>query len=236
MTLVSDIINRAFRESGITPVGGTPDANEAAEALPILVSLLANHYHGEAGENFVLREVTSKGVIYEDGSISNQVKSNSELVFKLTSPLTLYLERTPDDGALLSVVDQSANFATCPVTLNAGATRIEGSSTFLCNTNNFARTWRYDASQTQWLRVTDPIASDPFPFTASEEEYFVCLLAERLNFRYGVETPDSTLRTIAEGKRKMRARHKQTQEQPVEWGLISLPSNRGIASDFSTGS
>lgn len=230
MALLSDIINAAYRESGITAVGASPTAAEQAEALTILINLISSVYQEEVGEFLVSYNVGSNGVTYgpsDDYVVDTIIPENARLKCNLSAPTTLYLPARPHDGSLLQIQDIAGNFATYNLTLNPNGRKINGGvASVVLNTNGYNTSWIF-TENSGWNSIgTLSAASDTFPFDALYTDLFSILLAMRLNPRYGADTPPTALDTVRRMKRRFSAQYKHTQEVASEDGLLYIPSRR----------
>lgn len=229
MTTLTTIINNAFRESGITAVGTTPDTNESAEALTILVNYINSLFFDELGEFLTSYNVGTNGITYgppDDQTITTVVKTNSQLQCNLTGPTTLYLPPIPSDGSLLNVLDISGNFATFPLTLNGNGRTINGAASLVLNTNASNTLFEYDDIQGRWNIVTIPaLGTDVSPFKSQFDDMLVIALAMRLNPRYGAETHPETIEYFNRLMKQFKRRYNHSEEMDSEHGLTCLPSN-----------
>lgn len=219
MTTLRQIIVDAFRESGITPVGGTPGADEHSEALRRLQNIIKQLFGNELGEQ--LRTIN-----YENISNYTNLPTNVRIVFDSEGALTLNLHKNPRDGARLAVIDNGADFATNNITLDGNGRKIELADTVTLNTNSLNREWFYRDDLGNWVRVTDLTANDESPFPAEFDDLLITLLAFRLNPRYGAETHQEMVEVLKDIRRRFRARYRQVHEVSVDDGLIILPSTR----------
>ncbi len=233
MTTLRQIIIDAFREAGIVEVGGTPDADQHAEALDRLNRIIKSVYGKEFGEDYETLNYGIEGLTNVYGQASDEsnfisstyIPSNTRLVFNLSEATTLYLHPQPRDGARLAVIDNAGNFATYALTLNANGRLIESVASVALSTDSLIREWFYRADLGQWTRVTELVADDPMPFPEEFDDFFVTVLAFRLNPRYGAETGQELVSVMQDARRKFRARYRQKREMSVEDGIVLLPSN-----------
>src|SRR3990172_3356119 len=105
MTLVSSIISSALRETNLIAIGASPTANESAEALTRLQSLVLSVLGNEQGENLSNLPLGITGIDvpsgypwYGDNLPSNTwVPLNTRLVLNLGSDVTVSLHPPPHD-------------------------------------------------------------------------------------------------------------------------------------------
>src|SRR5688500_14625294 len=104
MTTIRKIITRAFRESGVIPVGSEPEAEEFAEALDTLNSMLNTLFGHQLGEP--LEDFYSPNLNENDA-----VTANYRIVLNDTSPTTIKLEEYPAAGARVAIIDNLRDLA-----------------------------------------------------------------------------------------------------------------------------
>lgn len=233
MTTIRQLITDGFRESGLIETGGVPDADEFEEGLRKLQSMYSSLFGNELGDplsslNYGANGMNNSYAIASDYTAeidSAYVPTNYRLICNLATPATIYLDPEPRDGARLAIIDNSGNFATNPLTINANGRKIEGATSVALNTNALTRDWFYRADLGQWNRVTDLVAEDQSPLPIEFDDMLSTLLAMRLNPRYGATLDQSTVEVLERGRRTFRARYKQISEQSCEDGIVRLPSN-----------
>lgn len=230
MTLARTIISDALRESGILPLGGTPDAPAEAEGLRRISSIISSLIGGELGENLVSVSYGSNRITTEEGlradeklSIdSSYVPSNSRIVANLEEASTLFLNPSPRPGARFAVIDASGNFATRNLTVNANGRQIESAATVSLTTNGLIREWFYREDTANWALVTDMTLDTAVPFPPEFDEFLVTMLALRLNPRYGQAVPAETREALSRWRNLFRARYRQTVEVLSDTGMTPL--------------
>jgi hypothetical protein len=232
MTTALTIISDALRESGILPLGGTPDADMQEEGLRRLNVLLSSFFGSEIGEKLSSASVGINGLtnsyaVIRDSSQRIETSfapSNVRLYCNLSTAKTLFLDPSPQDGARTAVVDSSSNFSTFPLTLNANGRKIEGSSTVELNTSGDSREWFYRADLGTWLKITGLALTDPLPLPTEFEDVIIAYLTIRLNPRYGQGTSAELNETLRRIKAQFKARYTQSREMPSEPGLQIRPN------------
>lgn len=234
MTLISSIITDAFREGNVLPLAKAPSDNQAAEALRLLNALFSSIYGGEAGEtltdwplgNFG-RESPEYNLAYTDERIDHPTINRRLLVLNETAK-TVYLTLRPQDGARMGIADPFGRLASVPVTLNANGRTIEGTATLLLNTNGLFREWFYRADLGGWVRLTQKVAADEMPFPDDFDNFFITLLAMRLNPRYGRTMDEQSGIIFKADRRKFVSRYLQSMPleilDDISWPFMSMQS------------
>lgn len=200
MTLVSDIISQSLRESNLIAVGADATPAEAAEALTRLSSIVLSVLGSEIG--YVLEDwnvTNATTILRPSGFVANTasfvIPAQARLIANLSVATALNLDPQPQDGQRVSVVDAANNFATRNFTLNGNGRLIDGATSAVLATNLSRKQWVYRADQANWISVEPLSADDQMPFPEEFDDYFIIMLAARMNPRYGKPlTQESALR------------------------------------------
>lgn len=234
MTLISSIITDAYRESNILPLVKAPSAPQITEALRLLNGLFSSIYGDEAGEslqdwplgNFG-RESPAYNLEFTEYNI-NRPTINRRLIAVNEEAKTVYLTLYPQDSARMGIADPFGRLATVPVTLDANGRTIEGSPNLLLDTNGTFTEWFYRADLGDWVKLTSKVAADEMPFPADFDNFFVILLAMRINPRYGRTLDEQSLAIFRSEKRKFVARYLQSMPleilDDISWPFMSTQS------------
>ena len=233
MTTLRQIVIDAFREGGLVQIGLTPDPDEFDEGLRKLFNLIDSVYGSEIGEN--LKPVSFGSGVSGTLSAQNEDQSvlinrlgylpnNVRLLCNITTPSTIYLNPNPSDGARFGVVDVSGNFNTNGLTINANGRKIENLASLVLNTSSVNRQWFYRADLGNWQLISKLTANSEMPFPSEFDEFFITMLAMRLNPRFQAETNEETLQFLKRTKIRLKARYKQVEPISSERGLLVLPS------------
>jgi hypothetical protein len=238
MTLASSIITDAYRESNIIPMGSSPNTNQVTEALSRLNVIISSTIGNEVGD--ALDDINIGGSYDQSSFCTSYVPDNARLVLNLSSTKTLKLDPQPFAGQRLSIVDAGNNLATYPLVLDGNGRYIEGASTLTLSTSGDVRQWMYRDDTGQWVKVTSLLTTDNLPFPSKFDDYFILMLAMRLNPRYGQTMASETVETLKRSRSQLRARYhawKQVMSDLDPRGLAT-ENDRGVGfntSDFSSG-
>lgn len=231
--LVSDLIKSAYRETNLIALGVAPTTNQAAEALPLFNSIVASTMGFEAGDELV--DLSYGGDYDRSTYTSPWVPHNTRLVLNLDSATTLQLDPEPYEGQRLAFVDVGNNLATYPLTLDGNGRSIEGAATLVLNTSGSNRQWIYRADTGSWTKIQPLVAADTVPFPIEFDDYFMTMLAMRLNSRYGQALSAESLNALRRTKTILRARYRrQALDLPTDPGLVKS-SGDGSTSNFYDG-
>lgn len=236
MTLASDIISRAYRESNLTSLAGGDSAAQQTEALPLLNEQLLSSLGFEAGAE--LSDLNIGGDFDQSSYCTQWVPANARLVLNLSGAVTLKLDPQPYEGQRLAIADAGNNLATYNLTLDGNGRRIEGASSLTLDTDGDSRQWLYRADTADWVKITALAASDTMPLGQEFDGFFTTRLAMRLNPRYGQGLSQGTVAELAKVETKLRARYRKPRPvQDVPLGLMgSRRSSFGLSqADFNAG-
>lgn len=234
MTVVADIIDEAFRESGLITELEHPTPTQSERALSRLQSIVMAAYGYEVGEPLVDWLIGD----YETRYIANEWQypiANSRLLLRMTDERTIYFPLQPMNGARMKVIDVLGNLATFPVTLDGQGRLIEGASQLVLNQNSINRTWIYDAEVANWVRVEGIDIDTQMPFPVEFDDYFITTLAMALSPRYSNDVSPMTVARMQDYLGKIRSRYRQTQFTPSELGLLRLTNDRRYWLGYSFG-
>lgn len=234
MTAVKDIIQEAFEESGLLADTNHPTRTQFDKALARLQRIVDGVYDFEAGvklTDWMLGDADVERVEPSFSFVRDEIypEQNSRLIATNTTNITVYLPYQPDDGARIQIVDPQGTLATNTVTLHANGRSIESADSVAALIDG--RMWFYRADQGDWVRIADLTATGDMPFPSKFDDYFIIMLAKRLNPKYGsISHRDSDARLV-DVRRRMQATYAQSYRTPVAPGL-QTPYGR---SNFNTG-
>lgn len=231
MTLVSDIINRAYRSTNIIPLGTTPTADQTTEALDHFNTLLLSTFGNEVSDG--LTDLTVGGNYDQSEFLDQWIPNGIRLLLNLTSAKTYNLDPCPEDGQRFSVVDVAGNLATYNVTINGNGRTIEGSTTKTLNTNSVNRQWMYRADLGDWVVIASLTGADNIPFPEEFDNYFILMLALQLNPQYGQHISVEQSKLLGRSRSQLNARYAQNKEVRSDIDWRSVPSQSSLYSSFS---
>jgi hypothetical protein len=230
MTLLSDIVTTAFRESGIIPVGETPGVDEVAETVPLLANLINSVLQGEFGELLVPYNVGTSGVTYGpniDNLIDTIIPLNSRLYCNLSAPTTLYFPPTPHDGAIVSIKDVAGTFSTtAPLTLVGNGRQVAGGTSQVQNSSNYDKTWMFQTFGGWTILSTVSAGTDTVPFPTIFDDMWSIMLAMRINPRYGAQLDEQTLAHLKRLQKRFKTQYKHSEQVTSERGITRLTGYR----------
>lgn len=236
MTLVSDIIRDAYRESNLIAINADPTDAEQTEGLRLLNRLIAFTYGEDAGDelqpliigqNNISRPTDYPGYTQVPDHTDWFVPENSRLVLNLTEAQTVYLDPNPRDGARLAIMDKSGNLDTYNLTINGNGRTIASATSVTVSTASANQEYFYRADTGDWALVSPLTAEDTFPFPDEFEDLFVIGLAARINPRNGTVLDAQSSSHYGKQLKAFKARYRQRLEVGVELGLLKLTGRRG---------
>lgn len=229
MTLISTIIQDAYREGNINAIGVVPSAVQLEEGLTLLSRLRKSVLGTEAGVPLSPIIVGRNGITRPSGypwydSVPDVtdwfVPDNSQLVLNLTTAQTVYLSPEPEDGARFAFIDKSGNLATRNLTVNANGRTLGGSASTVFSTNSLDKEYFYRADEGDWKLIEPLEAADEWPYPEEFDDMFVIGLAMRLNPRYEISINPQSVEQYRRTSRMFKARYSQVREMESEQGLI----------------
>lgn len=235
MTLVTDIIHDAYRESNLISVGGQTSSAQESEALTALNRLVLAVYGNEVGEKLQSLPIGSNNISQPSGyPFYNQVPypngwvvpANTRLILNLSKAQTVYLHPLPEDGARLSINDNSNNLATFPLTVVGNGQSIGGGTSLVFNTSGVSVDYIYLADKGDWMKVSPLISTDSWPFPPEFDDMFVIGLALRLNPRYQAVLDEQSAAVYKKVSGQFKARYRQSREVGSELGIVVISSSR----------
>lgn len=239
MTLVSQIITDAYRESNLVPLVSTPNANQVTEALRRLNVLLLSTVGNEAGDG--LHEYNIEGEFTNEECLTPWVPDNARLMLNITAAKEYSLDPYPQDGQRFAIVDVAGNLDTFNVVVNGNGRRIEDAASITLDTAAIYRQWLYRSDIGNWVRIAEVTADDEMPFGVEFDDYFVTALALRVNPRYGQIMTPETNTAFNRAKSQLRSRYRTSRQMfsdlsPFNW-YADQNEHTGYANvgNFATG-
>ena len=232
MTLVSVILQDAYRETNILPLGKAWTANQTAEALRLLNNIfyaIAGNEQGENFQDFPLGNYGRQSVERIDPPFATYFSNppiNRRLLALNDAAMTVYFPVQPCDGSRMAIQDPFSRLAAFPVTVDGNGRTIEGAATQNLNTNGLDRIWFYRADKADWVRVTDKAEADEMPFPRDFDDMFMIMLALRLNPRHGRELSAESAEALKRGKQAFVNRYLQSSplaiNDDISWPFLSI--------------
>lgn len=128
----------------------------------------------------------------------------------------------------MGIADPFGRLASVPVSLDANGRTIEGTATITLDQNGMFREWFYRADLGDWVRLTEKADTDEMPFPADFDNFFITLLAIRLNPRYGRAMDEQSATIYRSERRKFVARYLQSMPleilDDISWPFMSTQS------------
>jgi hypothetical protein len=230
MTLVSQIITDAYRQSNILAIGDLPTDDQNTEGLTYINRVVKSVFGNEVGDPLMAFPIGGAGISRPAGypwygTVPDAdwfVPKNTRLMFNLTQPVDIYLHPDPDAGTRFAVSDVTGNFSTYPVTVHGNGRLIEGAQSITLNTDDLKREWFYRDDTATWERYSPLEAADTFPFPEEFDDFFITMLAIRLNPSYGVQLDAQSEAIFKRSRSQLRTRYTQDVPMRSEIALIRL--------------
>lgn len=249
MTLVSQIVEDAFREGNFVGEDNNPTPKQAREAVRRLNSLIGGLWGGDSGERLTDwplgpfgRQTSDLG--YFLPACPDRPGINRRLIAVSEAAITVYLTVEPQDGSRMGVADPFGRLAAFPVTLDGNGRPIENAATLVLNENGLNREWLYRSDLGAWVRLSGLTATDEMPFPEFFDDLFMVMLALRLAPLYQKEIAATSLLRLKEQQNQFVARYLQSQplqiDDSISWPFMSTQgydTQRAFSSmrDFNRG-
>jgi hypothetical protein len=215
MSTLSEIVQRAFRESQILDINRPPSASQEAEAVTILRGIILRNIRPAIqtiwlGNLSAIKE--QKGVILKNFTHYTPniaVPQDCYVNLLLDNATTLLLPPSPGDGSRLTFIDVVSTLATNPLTVIGNGNLIAGNPTATLATNNENTTFMFRRDLANWIPISPAslVATAQMPFTEEFDDLFVIELAMRLNPRYGKELNAVTIEVFQEIRSRFKGRY-----------------------------
>lgn len=224
MTLVSSIIDQAYRETNIIPLDTSASAAQSAAALLHLNPILLSSVGREAGDELTDLNYGGEGRFDQSSYVNEWVEDDTRLVLNLTAAATVKLDPRPYEGQRFAIVDAGNTMDTYNLTIDPNGRKIEGSpSDLVLSTEGIDRQWMYRGDKGGWVRIASLATSDEMPFPVEYDPYFIIMLAARLNPAYGQALAPETVKMLGRAKSALNARYrKKGHVAPTDVGLVDL--------------
>lgn len=242
MTLTEQIITDAFRQSNLIALGVSPTEAQKEEALRYLNRIVRSVFGNEAGESLTAFAVGDKNISRPRGypflGIENDqdwfVPTNTRLMLNLTKPQSFWLTPAPDDGARFGISDAAQNLSTYNVTLHGNGAFIDGASSVILNTNGYEGEWFYRRDLASWMKTSPLTHETVFPFPSEFDDFFITMLALRLNPAYGTSIDEQSNAVLTRTRTQLRARYSQHIPEHSEIALIRMSRSAVDRDQWST--
>lgn len=217
MTVVSDIIKQAYRESNLIPLSATPNSMQTEEALKRLNALLLSAIGNEAGDELTDINI-NVGNTYDQSHLINQyIPPNVRMFVVLSESDTFTLHPQPYDGQRVAV---TGDFGTYNLTLDGNGRTIEGTSTLTLAQDGEISQWMFRSDIGDWVLIDEIEEEDDWPLPIEFDDYFIIMLALRLNPRYGQQLTGESATMMKRMRTQMQARYRR--KVPADFFSLGL--------------
>lgn len=232
MTLLSDIITDAYRQSNLLAIGQTPTTPQNTEGLRYLNRIVKSVFGNEAGDPLTTFPLGGYNISRPSGfpNWGNDpggewyVPKNTRLILNLDATTAVYLPPNPNDGCRFAINDTAGNLETFSIIVHGNGRQIENVATLVLSENSLVREWFYREDVGKWVRATPLVIDDELPFPEEFDDFFITMLAIRLNPAYGVALDGQSQMALQRARTQMRARYKQDIPMRAQEGLVRLPN------------
>lgn len=214
MTLVSEIITRAYRETNVISKDAALSPAEQAEGLPRLQTLIASVFGNEIGENLndwplgnFGRSQATAGLCDTRGARFPPI--NSRIIATAEEARTVEFPAFPSDGSRMALIDPYSRLAAFPVTLDGNGRTIEQEASLVLDADGLFRVWFYRADLGNWVRVTEIDSFSEMPFPMEFDDYFIIGVAMRTNPSAGFRIAPESVARFEQQQRQLYGRYAQ---------------------------
>jgi len=231
MTLVSQILHDALRQSNLLAIGAVQTSTQTEEGLRYLNRIVKSVLGFEVGDPLTGFPLGGDNISRPSGfpswgndpGTSWTVPKNSRLALNLTQSVTLYLNPAPQDGERFAVNDHAGNLATFPVTVQGNGRLIEDATSVTLDTDGLDAEWFFRADTGNWVRVSALLEDDVFPFPEEFDDFFITMTAARLNPSYGAALDPQSQMMLTRARSQLRARYRQNHSVCSTPALTKMP-------------
>lgn len=229
MTVTSQLIIDAFRQSNLIALGVTPTQAQTGEALRYLNRLVKSVFGNEAGDPLTSFPIGSKNINRPSGypwwnTVPDNdwfVPENTRVMLNLDQKdVKLYLHPAPNDGSRFAAVDASGDLSEYPIAIWGNGNFIEGTEMVTLNEDNLTAEWFYRADLGNWVKSAPLDAVGVFPFPEEFDDFFITMLAIRLNPSYGAALDEQSRLVLNRSRSQLRSRYDQDIMVRSELALI----------------
>ena len=219
MTLVSDIVRQALRETNIAALPQPSSTAETTEGLDRLQALVLSTLGNDVGYIMEDWNVISAALITDASGVPLSAAMatafvtppNVRFACGLTAATTLKLDPQPQDGQRFSFVDVANTFDSFALTINPNGRKLEGAvGSAVYSTEGLVRQFMYRSDVADWKKIDTLALGDTFPFPADFDDYFIISLAMRLNPRYAKQLSKESTERLEQQRGQIIARYSQT--------------------------
>jgi hypothetical protein len=228
MTTIAQLITDAYQYNNLVALTSIPTAEEQDKGLRYFNRIFRGVFGSELGDS-----LSESNVGFSTGS--ELVVPNTRYLCNANSSKVFRLPPTPRDGSQFSVQDVSNTFATHPATVDPNGRKIEGTFSLLLNDAGFSGHWFYRADLGDWLKISSLETDSLFPLPEEFEEFFIIMLALRLNSSEGLASSPELSAIMRDVSKKFRARYRQTTTAELDLGLTSLSAGDNGTTSFNLG-
>jgi hypothetical protein len=242
MTITSQIIVDAFRQSNLLAIGTLPTIEQSEEALRYLNRIVKSCFGNEAGEPLTPYPVGSNNITRPNSykqeiadlllETDYVIPQNQRMMLNLNSSTTVYLHPQPDDGSRFAVSDISNNLAVYNLIVVGNGRLVDNLTQIVLNENGLDQEWFFREDLGTWLKYAPLTELLEFPFPSEFDDYFISMLALRLNPSYGQQMDGQSNQIMQRSLKHLRGRYSQTRFVGVDQAL--LPSKRRWTSDANS--
>lgn len=242
--IAQQIIDRAYREAAIKRLGDRPNVEEYNEGLDRLNGFLASLFGAEIGRILTDVQIPALqrtanapssdfhqpfplsasnfdqpiGVVESSSAPTFLPPPNSRILWRGTTPTTVYFPQYPEDGARMALVDTGS---TASLTIDANGRSLNGALTVTLDPGFAGITYFYRADLATWIPLVTLDLSNESPLPAEFDRLLVCGTAISLTALDEINPTSGTM--FMYNRLLSRCKERYMQRQSVSPGGQFIP-------------
>ena len=230
MTTLSEICISAFRESQTFDLERVPTTAELNEALSRLRNIIELHTRPPVQTIWLGRERSLKadrGQIirdFTDLQENNPVPPDTYVNLLLDQAYEVKLPSSPGDGAVISFIDVAGTLGSHGLTIHGNGNNISGQPSITLDTSGSTTKLMYRRDLGEWRPIILLDGMSQMPYPTEFDDFWIIMLAMRLNPRYGKEVNQITLQIFNDVRSRFMSRY-MSRTSPSQPDIIWTSDN-----------
>lgn len=222
------LIQAAYREGNLIPIGKQPTATEVAETLEVYRRWITALIGNDIGQLLAPWEMPpspsstqpSRFPLYPqkngfqnqfDPQVWRNPPPNVNVITNAEAGGVLYFPPVPPNGARMALINVGLDYAQWPLTISGNGRLIEGAQSLVLSTSPTAPIgWLYRDDLANWVRFTDLELTSDSPLPPQFDDFIVAGLSIRRAPAYNKEPSPVTIETERHGHRLLKTTYLQT--------------------------
>lgn len=213
MTTLNEICISAFRESQTFDLERVPSDAELNEALARLKNIIELHTRPPVQTVWLGRDrrlVAERGQIVRDFTglqERNPVPADTYVNLLLDQSYEVFLPSSPGDGSVVSFIDVAGTLGAHELTIVGNGNLISGQPSILLDQTGSTTKLMYRRDLAEWRPVGVLEGASQMPYPTEFDDFWIIMLAMRMNPRYGKEISPITLQVFNDVRSRFMSRY-----------------------------